>query len=246
LIDSSVKNSAHRLKEVLPRPIRNLAKRVVRRQRPAVWGNLRRQRPFSDYWGFERGLPVDRFYIESFLGRCAGDVRGRVLEVGDPRYTERFGGTRVTASDVVDIDAENEEATIVADLAQAGSLPEGRFDCIIVTHALQYVDDPAAALANLTAALAEGGTLLVTVPCVQRIDPEARVVDRWRFTPTGLEHLVGGESAGGDIEVAGYGNLLASTASLLGLSADELRPRELEANDPNFPLIACARVRRRG
>jgi SAM-dependent methyltransferase len=244
LIDSSVKNSAQRLKTVVPRPVRNLGKRLVRRQRPVVWGNVRRRRPFSDYWGFDRGLPVDRFYIESFLARFATDVRGRVLEVRDRRYTQRFGEARVTASDVVDIDAENQDATIFADLAAPGSLPERRFDCIIVTHTLQYVDEPAAALGNLWAAAVPGGTILLTVPCLQRIDPDAPAVDRWRFTPTGLEHLVRGEGAGGDLDVAGYGNLLSSTAFLLGLSADELRPNELEHNDPDFPLVACARVRR--
>jgi SAM-dependent methyltransferase len=171
-------------------------------------------------------------------------VPGRVLEVRDRRYTQRFGQARVTASDVIDVDADNEDATIVADLAARGSLPEGRFDCIIVTHTLQYVDDPAATLASLWGAAVPGGTILLTVPCLQRIDPDAPAVDRWRFTPTGLEHLVRGEGAGGDIHVAGYGNLLSSTAFLLGLSADELRPKELEHNDPDFPLVACARVRR--
>src|SRR5918999_2267065 len=232
------------LKTILPRPLRNLGKRLVLRQRPAIWGNLRRQRPFSDYWGNERGLPVDRFYIEDFLSRNAEAVRGRVLEVHDRRYTHRFGGADVTQSDVVDIDAKNTDATIVDDLAVRGSLPEQRFDCVIVTQTLQYVGDPAAALANVWAAVAQGGALLLTVPCLQRIDPDLPDVDRWRFTPSGLEHLVRGEAAGGAFEVVGYGNLLASTAFLMGLSAQELRPTELEANYPDFPLVACASVRR--
>jgi SAM-dependent methyltransferase len=244
LIDSSVKNSARALEAVLPRPILNLTKRVLMRQRPPVWGNLRRQKPFSDYWGFDRGLPVDRFYIESFLSRHAETVRGRVLEVRDRRYTHRFGGADVTASDVVDIDPQNEDATIVTDLAVRGSLPEQRFDCIILTSTLQYVDDPAAAVGNVWSALAPGGTLLLTVPCLQRIDPDTPDVDRWRVTPNGLAQLFRGEVDGGDVEVVGCGNLLASTAFLLGLSAEELRPSELEYNDPDFPLVACARVRR--
>src|SRR5262249_663619 len=31
------------------------------------WGNLRRTSPFSATFGFERGTPVDRFYLERFL-----------------------------------------------------------------------------------------------------------------------------------------------------------------------------------
>jgi SAM-dependent methyltransferase len=231
------------LRSALPRPARNLARRLLRRQTPALWGNLRRRRPFSDYWGFDRGLPVDRFYIESFLSRFEADVRGRALEVRDPVYTRRFGGSRVTSRDIVDIDRGNEIATIVADLAVPGSLPAETFDCIIVTQTLQYVDDPAAAVANLWAALGAGGTLLLTVPCLQRIDPDLADVDRWRFTPLGLQDLVRRGCPDGEADIAGYGNVLASTAFLMGLAADELRRTELEDVDPDFPLVACARVR---
>ena len=31
------------------------------------WGNLRRLRPFSVYYGFDRGTPVDRYYLDRFL-----------------------------------------------------------------------------------------------------------------------------------------------------------------------------------
>jgi hypothetical protein len=61
-----------------------------------------------------------------------------VLEVRDPRYTLAYGADRVISSEVVDIDAQNPEATLVADLASPGSLPENRFDCVIVTQTLQY------------------------------------------------------------------------------------------------------------
>jgi SAM-dependent methyltransferase len=232
------------LKAALPRPVRALARRIRQGQRPVVWGNLRRRRPFSDSWGFDRGLPVDRFYIEDFLSKFEADVRGRVLEVQDSAYTNQFGGSRVTASDILDINQANKAATIVADLARSGSLPDRRFDCIIVTQTLQYVDDPAAAVANLWTAVAPGGTLLITVPCAQRIAPDLSTVDRWRFMPRGLEDLVRRNCAGGEIEVVGYGNVLSATASLMGLAADELRTKELEDEDPNFPLVACARVHR--
>jgi SAM-dependent methyltransferase len=211
---------------------------------PVWWGNLRRRRPFSQDWGFDRGLPVDRFYIESFLALFADLIRGRVLEVAEPLYTRQLGGDRVTSSDVVDIDVSNESATIVADLAVRGSLPAERFDCAIVTQTLQYVDDPVAAVSNLSQALAGGGTLLLTVPCMSRLDPAQRRVDRWRFTPLGLEDLVRRGYPEGELEVRGYGNVLASTAFLMGLAADELRPAELVDLDPDFPLVACARVKK--
>ena len=59
------------------------------------FGSLRKLSPVSRNFGFERGTPVDRYYIEAFLAQCSGDVRGRVLEVADNSYTVKFGGKNV-------------------------------------------------------------------------------------------------------------------------------------------------------
>ena len=83
------------------------ARRLVAPVRPLLY----RRRPFS-VWGLERGTPVDRVYIEDFLSRHRQDIHGRVLEVKDRAYTERFG-TGVEQADVVDVDQENGLATIV-------------------------------------------------------------------------------------------------------------------------------------
>ena len=37
------------------------------------FGSLRRLTPFSDEYGFDRGTPIDRHYIDDFLDRHAGD-----------------------------------------------------------------------------------------------------------------------------------------------------------------------------
>ena len=95
-----------------------------RRLRRVWWGTLRRRDPISHRWGYDRGTPVDRHYIESFLAAHTADVRGYVLEVKDSTYTRRFDGG-VTQAHVVDIDASNPDATIVADLSVPGSLPAG-------------------------------------------------------------------------------------------------------------------------
>ena len=49
-------------------------------------------------------------------------MRGRVLEVREPGYTTAYGGDNVTAANVVDVDPENEQATVVADLSSPESL----------------------------------------------------------------------------------------------------------------------------
>jgi SAM-dependent methyltransferase len=225
----------------LPLTVRNLGRSVLLRQRMAWWGNLRRQAPFSDTYGHDRGTPVDRTYLDQYFARQRGDVRGRVLEVKDRRYTTRFGHGRVTSSDIVDIDPDNEKATIVADLAREGSLPSAAFDCIIVTQTLQHVPHVAAAMKNLWSALAPGGVLLLTVPTIQRSDPP-RQRDLYRWTAAGLEVLVSDACPDAQVDVVSYGNLTAAIAFLLGLGSQELRATDLDANDPDHGVIACARV----
>lgn len=209
------------------------------------WGSFRRTTPFTRSWGYDRGTPIDRVYIEEFLSGHAEDVRGACLEILNADYTRRFGGARVTISDVLDINPANTAATIVADLGESDSLPAERFDCIIFTQTLHLVPDMRAAVANIWRALAPGGVLLLTVPVLGR--HEARKgfhADRWRVTKTGLEWLLTGLTDGGSAEVTHYGNVLSCTAFLYGMAAEELGREELQAVDREFPLIVAARMRK--
>lgn len=164
--------------------------------------------------------------------------------MADTEYTTAYGGSRVTTADVLDIQASNEKATIVADLSKPGSLPVGRFDCVLITQTLQYVRSPDTALENLWQALAPGGSALITVPCTSRVDPDAPDADRWRFTPLGLETLLRRNGEWAELEVYGFGSVLTSAAFLMGLAAEDLRDREVDEQDEFFPLVACARARK--
>src|SRR5438132_2000891 len=146
-----------------------LRRRIQRLVRPARLGTLRRTTPLSDGWGKDRGTPIDRVYIEQFLAEHRADVHGRVLEVKDNRYTTRFG-SGVTRRDVLDVDATNRHATIVADLAAADAVPPDQFDCFILTQTLQYIFDLEPALRHVCRVLRPGGVLLATVPSISRVD----------------------------------------------------------------------------
>jgi len=216
-------------------------RRLVLRPR---WGNLRRQRPFSDHFGNDRGTPVDRVYIDRFLADHAADVRGQALEVGDAGYIRRYGGSAVTSSDVLDINPGNGAATIVADLGQPGSLPDARFDCFLLIQTLQYVADVPTALGNAWRSLRPGGVLLVCVPAISRLDPDPGPDhDLHRFPPAGLAATLRATlPEAGQQRIVGYGNLLAAVAFLYGIAAEELRAEELAAYDPHYPVLAAARV----
>ncbi len=199
------------------------------------WSGTRRTEPLSE-WGFERGTAVDRHLIERFLVEHGDLVHGRVLEVKEDLYASRLGAADV---EVLDIDAGNPLATIVGDLCDRGTLPEQGFDAAVVTQTLQLVPDPVAALANLLAALRPGGAALVTVPSLSRLAGDQ---DRWRWTALGFRELVA--SAGGEAEVRARGNLLACRAFLMGAAVEEFPAGVLEGDDPDYPLLVTAVVRR--
>jgi GT2 family glycosyltransferase/SAM-dependent methyltransferase len=217
-------------------------KRPLRRlRRPAILGTLRRTSPLSDRWGLDRGQAIDRHYVEGFLRGNRHLVRGRVLEVGDDRYTRRFG-MAVSHADVLDIDPGNPAATVVADLGNADGLPEAAYDCIIATQVLQYVEDLPAAVRHLHGMLAPGGTALVTVPTVSPVGARQLDSELWRLTPAGARRLFEDRFENGEVEVEGHGNVLAGIAFLAGMAREELRERELSTTDPRFPVLVTVRA----
>jgi SAM-dependent methyltransferase len=204
-----------------------------------LWFSLRRTRPVSDDWGFDRGTPIDRFYFDEFLHEHRGDVRGDVLELKDARYATRLGEERLNRVHVLDLDDSNPAATVIADLAEQDSLPAEAYDCVLLMQTLQVIRPPEVALANVWRSLKPGGALLLTVPSVSKLDV---VRDLWRFTPAGIEDLVSATCPSGEADVRGYGNVLACSAFLYGLAAEELRRGDLRRHDPDFPVVVCARV----
>jgi SAM-dependent methyltransferase len=209
-----------------------------------VWlGSLGRPRPISEQWGYDRGTPVDRWYIERFLALHRADITGRVLEVKDSGYTDSFGSELVERG-VLDIDAGNGSATYVADLTAAAAIPGDRFDCFVLTQTLQYVYDVGAALTHAHRILRPGGVVLATLPVVSRVD--LPLTDYWRFTDHSARKLFGEAFAGGTVETWPRGNVLSQVAFLEGLAAEDLDDRRLEPDDPRFPLVICVRASKAG
>jgi len=208
---------------------------------PDAWGDLRRLEPLSPHWGEERGLVVDRLFIERFLARHADDVRGRVLAYHDARYATRYGRHRLTACDVLDADATNPAATLVADLQHAPALASARYDCILAPHVVQLLDDPAAALAECARVLKPGGVLLASVPTVGRIEDGARA-DRWRFSAERFAELLAGAFDAANVTVEALGGTDATIAFLAGLAVGEVDEALLEGAEGEPPLVVAARA----
>lgn len=218
---------------------RPAVKRFRRLIRPAWLGTLRRTTPLSTVWGADRGTPLDRFYIDRFLEEHRRDIRGRILEVGDSRYTDRFASEVVT-SDVVDLDRANRQATIIADLASGHIINSDQFDCFLLIQTLQYIYNPASAVRHAHRILRPGGVLLLTVPAVSRVDPA--LPDYWRFTASSCSALLAEVFPPKGVSICSYGNVLAAIASLTGMAYEELSGHELTDSDEFFPLLIAARA----
>jgi SAM-dependent methyltransferase len=230
--------------DAAPDPLR-WRKRMRRLRRPAFLGTIRRTTPLSDHYGRDRGTPIDRYFIEQFLAAERATIRGRVLEVLNSDYTERFG-TAVRSNDVLDIDADNPLATVVADLAAADAVATGSYDCFILTQTLQYVYDLRAAVSHAHRILSPGGTLLCTVPVVSRIDRSALESEYWRLTAPTCSRAFGEAFGRGNVTVRARGNVLAAVAFLVGMAAEELSTSDLEHDDPFFPILVCVRATKTG
>jgi glycosyltransferase involved in cell wall biosynthesis len=207
------------------------------------FGHLRRTTPISRQYGSDRGLPIDRHYIEAFLARHADDIRGRVLEVGDATYTRLFGGDRVMVSDILHVNATNPKATLIGDLASGDHLPANAFDCVILTQTLHLIYDVRAALRTVHRLLVPGGVALVTVPGISQIsEDEWRTTWYWSFTTLSARRLFEEVFPAEHVAVAAHGNVLAATAFLQGLAAHELRDAELHYADPQYEMLITIRA----
>jgi SAM-dependent methyltransferase len=209
--------------------------------------------PVSRRFGFDRGLPIDRHYIEDFLARhrawrnyAAGDIRGVVLEIGDDAYTRRFGGDAVERVEVLHVSADNPAATLVGDLATGQGVPEAAFDCVICTQTLNVVYDVRSAVRTLHRSLKPGGVLLLTVA---GLCPAARPDrdlwgDYWRLTSLSVRRLLEEQFRPADVHVEAYGNLAAAIAFLRGLATRDIAREQLTAADPDYEILIAARAQR--
>ena len=209
--------------------------------RPRLW----QLKPVSGDWGYDRGLPIDRYYIEQFLSVHTKDIYGHVLEFTDDSYTRKFGGARVTRSDVMNVIEGMPKTTIVADLTCADQIPSDQFDCIICTQTLQMIYDVRLALKHLYRILKPQGVLLVTWPGINKIcrreglDPWG---EYWHATSQAIRRLFQDFFPADSFTIKTYGNVLSAITFLHGLSKEELHQEELDYFDQDYEVLVTVRA----
>lgn len=250
-LSNSVKKMMWRAKkELLGEPRINTGEQLkhIKRTLDRIdFGSFERTYPISRVFGYDRGTPVDRYYIESFLKANSKDVHGRVLEIADSSYTKKFGGKQVTISDVLHAQAGNPAATLVGKLEAGEDLPHDAFDCIILTQTLQFIFEIDKAIKTLYRILKPNGVVLVTLPGISQISryDMDRWGEYWRFTSMSAKKLFEKEFGAGSVEVETLGNHLTAIALLEGLSLEEVPKRYLDLKDPDYEVVITVRASKR-
>lgn len=237
-----------RVKALVPETVyRPVVSRWRRWTRERVRGDLlERSVPISDVWGLDRGTPIDRWYTEDFLRRHAADIKGRVLEMADARYTRRFGGNRVSQSDVLHLIPGNPDATIIGDLVTGEGIPQSAFNSLIVINTFPIIYEVEKAIQRCASALKPGGVLLANFHSIYPGIPEdpAWRGDFWRFTSMSVRRLCGDVFGDSQLTVEPVGNVRSAAAFLYGIAAEELTEDALRMHDPRYEVLINLRAQR--
>lgn len=202
------------------------------------FNDLKKIKPISEVFGFDRGTPIDRYYIDEFLDNNKNYIQNKVLEISESTYSQKYGGPNIKC-EVLHYDNSNPNATIIGDLTQKKTLPENCIDCFICTQTFNFIYDVRGAINGAHHLLKENGVLLLTVAGLSQISryDMDRWGDYWRFTNKSIQKLM--EEAGfKTIEVTTYGNVIAAIALLQGVAVEDLpKPHLLNQHDENYQVI---------
>jgi hypothetical protein len=205
------------------------------------WGNLRRTRPFSETFGFERGTPVDRHYLHRFLSDHRDLIAGDVLEVQHLTYTTRFGHD-LGRTDTFDIMPQS-APTFLCDLAHSDAiLPSAAYDCLLLPNTLQHLRGLDACLRHALRVVRPGGVILASAAGLLPLTGDT--ADYWRLSPDGWREKTAAVWPNADVEITGHGNCLTAVAAQLGLALEELSNDELDAHDPRYPVLTTILCRK--
>jgi SAM-dependent methyltransferase len=214
------------------------ARRVVPGRPQMGW----RRTPVSRWWGYDRGTPVDRHYLDQWLRAHGADIRGRVLDVGDDTHATRYGGSAVERIDVLHPTPGTPGATVVGDLETGEGMPRDTFDTFLLLETLQVLYALERAVEHAFHAVRPGGVVLATANGVSRLDLDW--VDYWRFTSASMGRLFSERFGEENVATTTYGNVLSSSAYLYGLAAEELSRKALDHRDERFQVLIAVRAQR--
>ena len=201
--------------------------------------NLNKFSPISKTFGLERGEAIDRYYILKFLKNNSNFISGTVLEFGDDRYSTYFNCKKI---DVISIDKSTSKLVkkntrvFIKDITKE-KLGPNYYDTIIATQVIQFIYDIEQLKKNLHFSIKKDGYLILTCSFfspLSNYDIE-RWGEFWRPTENSIKRIFDENFT--MINSQCFGNLFAVKKFLDGISADELKKKDLDHLDKSFPII---------
>jgi Methyltransferase domain len=199
--------------------------------------------PISEKFGLERGTPVDRFYIEQFIAGKAHLIVGRVIEIAERTYTEKYG-KKVEITEILHVDKDDKSATIIADLTVPDSVPDSIADTFICTQTLNFIYDAKTAIKSIHKILKPNGKAIITVAGLSQISryDMDRWGDYWRFTDKSLRLMLVETFGEENTHIEIMGNVYGATMLLQGIAFEEVNIAKLAVKDENYQVIIGAVV----
>lgn len=198
--------------------------------------------PLNRKFGFSRGTPIDRYYIEKWLQGNEKLIKGDVLEIAEDTYTRKFGESDVVPH-ILHVSVED-DGVIRGNLETGEGIPENCMDCVILTQTLPFIYRCENVISNLYKILKKNGSALITtsgISQISRYDMD-RWGDFWRFTEASARRLIENSAFGKNYDISIYGNVKIACALLYGVAAEELKEEELMYTDEDYPVSICIRV----
>lgn len=193
--------------------------------------------PISTDFGWSRGTPIGRNYVNKFVAEKAEGLGGTILEFGESRYKACF--KTVQRYQVIDV-VPGPSVDYVCDIHDVSSVPAHYFDVIVCTQVLEHVERPVDALRQLHKLLKKDGRLICTVPFLAHIHYVP--TDFYRFSIDAICSAL--NIAGFEVlEARNSGNALVTIGSLLGYAAEDFKSNEMEIVDNVYPFNVLAFAR---
>lgn len=196
--------------------------------------------PISRKFGVERGMAIDRYYIENFLEKNKNYIYGDCLEIAENTYTLRYGGDKVNNSYILHVEGWGN--AIKGNLETGEGIERERYDCVLITQTLMLIYNYKEAAANIYKMLKAGGTALVTVSGISQISRYD--ADLWgsyySFHEQAMKKVFVPLFGEENIELEIYGNCKTAVAMLCGLCREDLTEDDFKEYDQDYPVIIAA------
>jgi glycosyltransferase involved in cell wall biosynthesis len=206
------------------------------------FGDLNRLTPIGSPFCSDRGIPIDQFYVDNFIGDQILSIKGRTLEIGDDLYIQRYGRNEVTEGIVVDFNFADFDNDLEETNNNNPVLLNDWFDCIILPQKLHLIYNYEKVLHTCFRILKPGGTLLLTVPGITPINHKYKDTWYWSFTDVSIKKIFQETFPESHIDVYAFGNILTATACLYGIGQEEIPLDKLLYVDSQYQVVITVKA----